>query len=66
MFRAMERFDYTKDDCLEFHDAIEAVCVPLMREINSRRIDSLSLGSLRPWDVNEKTGVGLTLRGGLR
>ena len=42
MFRAMERFDYTKDDCLEFHDAIEAVCVPLMREINSRRIDSLS------------------------
>ena len=34
MFRAMERFDYTKDDCLEFHDAIEAVCVPLMREIN--------------------------------
>ena len=63
MFRAMERFDYTKDDCLEFHDAIEAVCVPLMREINSRRIDSLSLGSLRPWDVNEKTGVGPDLEG---
>lgn len=63
MFRAMERFDYTKDDCLEFHDAIEAVCVPLMREINSRRIKSLSLGSLRPWDVNEKTGVGPDLEG---
>ena len=63
MFRAMERFDYTKDDCLEFHDAIEAVCVPLMREINSRRVDSLSLGSLRPWDVNEKTGVGPDLEG---
>ena len=63
MFRAMERFDYTKDDCLEFHDAIEAVCVPLMREINSRRIRSLSLGSLRPWDVNEKTGVGPDLEG---
>ena len=63
MFRAMERFDYTKNDCLEFHDAIEAVCVPLMREINSRRIDSLELGSLRPWDVNEKTGVGPDLVG---
>ena len=63
MFRAMERFDYTKDDCLEFHDAIEAVCVPLMREINSRRVKSLSLGSLRPWDVNEKTGVGPDLEG---
>ena len=63
MFRAMERFDYTKEDCLEFHDAIEAVCVPLMREINSRRKDSLRLGSLKPWDVNEKTGVGPDLKG---
>ena len=55
MFRAMERFDYSKEDCLEFHDAIEAVCVPLMREI-TRRVASLELGSLKPWDVNEKTG----------
>lgn len=63
MFRAMERFDYTKEDCLEFHDAIESVCVPLMREINSRREESLGLGDLRPWDVNEKTGVGPDLEG---
>ena len=63
MFRAMERFDYTKEDCLEFHDAIESVCVPLMREINSRRKESLGLGALRPWDVNEKTGVGPDLEG---
>ena len=63
MFRAMERFDYTKEDCLEFHDAIESVCVPLMREINSRREESLGLGGLRPWDVNEKTGVGPDLEG---
>ena len=63
MFRAMERFDYTKEDCLEFHDAIESVCVPLMREINSRRKESLGLGGLRPWDVNEKTGVGPDLEG---
>ena len=63
MFRAMERFDYSKEDCLEFHDAIEAVCVPLMREINSERVGSLELGSLKPWDVNEKTGVGPDLHG---
>ena len=63
MFRAMERFDYTKEDCLEFHDAIESVCVPLMREINSMREESLGLGGLRPWDVNEKTGVGPDLEG---
>ena len=63
MFRAMERFDYSKEDCLEFHDAIEAVCVPLMREINSQRVVSLDLDSLMPWDVNEKTGVGPDLQG---
>ena len=63
MFRAMERFDYTKEDCLEFHDAIEAVCVPLMREINSQRVVSLDLDFLMPWDVNEKTGVGPDLQG---
>ena len=63
MFRAMERFDYSKEDCLEFHDAIEAVCVPLMREINSQRVVSLDLDFLMPWDVNEKTGVGPDLLG---
>ena len=63
MFRAMERFDYSKEDCLEFHDAIEAVCVPLMREINSQRVGSLDLDFLMPWDVNEKTGVGPDLQG---
>ena len=63
MFRAMERFDYSKKDCMEFHDAIETVCVPLMREINSERVRSLKLTNLRPWDVNEKTGVGPDLEG---
>mgnify|MGYP003313666224 FL=1 len=63
MFRAMERFDYSKEDCLEFHDAIEAVCVPLMRKINSQRVGSLDLDFLMPWDVNEKTGVGPHLQG---
>ncbi len=63
MFRAMERFDYSKEDCLEFHDAIESVCIPLMHEINSKRVESLDLGILSPWDVNEKTGVGPDLEG---
>ena len=37
--------------------------MPLMREINSERVGSLELGSLKPWDVNEKTGVGPDLHG---
>ena len=63
MFRAMHRFDYSKEDCIEFHDSIEKVCMPLLHEINSTRVDSLRLDSLRPWDVNEKTGVGPDIEG---
>ena len=63
MFRAMHRFDYSKEDCIEFHDSIEKVCMPLLHEINSTRVDSLGLDSLRPWDVNEKTGVGPDIEG---
>ena len=58
MFRAMHRFDYSKEDCMEFHDSIEKVCMPLLHEINESRVSSLGLDRLRPWDVNEKTGVG--------
>ena len=58
MFRAMHRFDYSKEDCIEFHDSIEKVCMPLLHQINSARVSSLGLDGLRPWDVNEKTGVG--------
>ena len=63
MFRAMHRFDYSKDDCMEFHNSIEKVCMPLLHEINESRVTALGLDKLRPWDVNEKTGVGPDIEG---
>lgn len=50
-FRAMERFDYTPEGCLAFHDAIEAVCVPAARKLAAERKAKLGLASLRPWDM---------------
>lgn len=50
-FKAMERFDYTADDCLRFHDAIEAVVVPAVGRILERRRQQLKLDRLRPWDL---------------
>ena len=44
MFKAMHRFDYTIEDCLEFHDSVESVCMPILREINRTRSESLGLG----------------------
>ena len=63
MFKAMHRFDYTIDDCLEFHDSVESVCMPILREINRERREAFGLGNLSPWDVNEKTGGGPDIHG---
>lgn len=49
-FRQLERFDYTPEDCLEFHDAIEHVAVPLVKKRHERRRELLGLDRLRPWD----------------
>ena len=51
MFRAMERFDYTPEDCLAFHDAIEQVVLPAVRVQCQRRREKLGLETLRPWDM---------------
>ncbi len=51
MFRRMERFDYTPEDCLRFHDAIEQIVVPAARELAAQRRAKLGLASLRPWDL---------------
>ena len=49
-FKAKERFDYTPDDCLAFHDAIEQVVVPAVRQLADERRAKLGVDALRPWD----------------
>ena len=51
IFRKKERFDYTPDDCIRFHSAVEEYFVPLSREIDGERKEKLSLDELRPWDL---------------
>jgi len=50
-FRAKRRFDYTPEDCLRFHDAIEKEIMPLNRELQAKRRKELGLEKLRPWDL---------------
>jgi oligoendopeptidase F len=50
-FANYERFDYTPDDCLRFHDAVEHHIVPLARELQKERAKKLGLEKLRPWDL---------------
>jgi oligoendopeptidase F len=51
MFRKMGRFDYTPENCLQFHDAVEKEIVPAIREIQDERKRQLKLEQLRPWDL---------------
>ncbi|MDX2227360.1 MAG: M3 family oligoendopeptidase [Verrucomicrobiae bacterium] len=51
-FRNYERFDYTPEDCLRFHESIERHFVPLARLLQEKRRRALSLEKLRPWDMD--------------
>jgi oligoendopeptidase F len=51
MFRKMGRFDYTPENCLQFHDAVAGEIVPAVREIQNERKRQLKLEKLRPWDL---------------
>src|SRR5271170_6306282 len=50
-FANYERFDYTPEDCLRFHDAVEHHVVPLARKLQEERRQKLGLEKLRPWDL---------------
>ncbi len=50
-FRQKCRFDYTPDDCVKFHQAIEAEIMPMVRQIQAERRNRMQLASLRPWDL---------------
>lgn len=50
MFKALGRFDYTPQDCFDFHDAIAHEIVPLLNDFARERKRSLAVDALRPWD----------------
>jgi oligoendopeptidase F len=44
------RFDYTPQDCLTFGDAIEKVCMPIVKALDEKRKTELGVDVLKPWD----------------
>ncbi|HRF26099.1 MAG TPA: M3 family oligoendopeptidase, partial [Ferruginibacter sp.] len=56
--RELGRFDYTKDDCFRFHEAVEAHVLPLVTRIYQKKKEKLGLAELRPWDIDaEPAGI---------
>ncbi|NOT50337.1 MAG: M3 family oligoendopeptidase [Chitinophagaceae bacterium] len=59
-FRFIElgRFDYSKEDCYQFHEAVKLHVMPLVNQLYEAKRKKLGLDSLRPWDVDaEPLGV---------
>ena len=48
----LSRFDYTPDDCLNFHSAIEKVVMPFANKLIKKRKEELGLEVLKPWDLS--------------
>lgn len=50
-FAELGRFDYTKEDCFQFHEAVKLHVLPLIEKIYERKKQKLQLETLRPWDT---------------
>lgn len=52
------RFDYTKEDCFDFHEGVKQYVLPLVDIINKKKKKKLGLDILKPWDTEaEPEGV---------
>ncbi len=50
-FQELGRFDYTKEDCFLFHEAVKLHVLPLIEKIYEKKKQKLGLDTLRPWDT---------------
>jgi oligoendopeptidase F len=50
-FAELGRFDYTKEDCFQFHDSVKKYILPLADKIYAAKKKKLGVDTLRPWDL---------------
>lgn len=51
-FVELGRFDYSKDECFQFHEAVKQHVLPLVNSIYESKMKKLRLENFRPWDVD--------------
>lgn len=51
-FQSLGRFDYTKEDCFNFHDAIKKLIVPMVKTIQQVKLNKLVKAQFKPWDAD--------------
>jgi len=61
-FAELGRFDYTKEDCFQFHEAVKLHVLPLIDKIYARKKQKLGLEVLKPWDTEAEPAGTKPLR----
>jgi len=57
-FIELGRFDYSKENCFQFHEAVKQHVLPVVNGIYKKKKEKLRLDDLRPWDLDaEPEGV---------
>ncbi len=52
IYLVKRRFDYTPAHCKNFHESVEKLVLPLLKEIYKKRAAKMNLFTLRPWDLS--------------
>jgi oligoendopeptidase F len=50
-FQALGRFDYSKEDCFAFHHAIKTHIVPLVKDIQAKKLALTGEAKFKPWNT---------------
>ncbi|MEI6189408.1 MAG: M3 family oligoendopeptidase [Chitinophagia bacterium] len=61
-FVELGRFDYNKEDCYQFHEAIKLHVLPIIDKIYERKKNKLGLTTLKPWDTEAEPNGTKPLR----
>lgn len=51
-YAELKRFDYSREDCARFWEAVEKVAKPISLKLSSERKERLKIPSVKPWDVS--------------
>jgi oligoendopeptidase F len=61
-FKELGRFDYTPQDCSNFHEGVKQYVIPIVDKIYAAKQKALGVATLRPWDLEAEPAGSLPLK----
>ncbi len=51
-FVDLNRFDYSHEDCINFHNSIRTCVIPFLDQLLTERKSEMKIDSIKPWDLD--------------